>query len=250
MLAAGAMRSVITMVDWGNPFARNLQRLVMADAGPVDRIRNELPTRDNGCTFADTSEGRALAFDGTNNGLAFTEVAPTTGYTIWARVYSTASGTADRNIFSFGSGSVYSVQLRRETANRMTAYHFAAGLDQAAVDNGFSDGAFVDYCMTWDGANIQLYRDGTLVAATPSGTVTTLRTTDTLRIGEDNFGAKQGWLGRMSLFAYWKNRTFAPSEITEFYTNRSQLTLSPELEEWTAYATQGGGVALVGQACL
>lgn len=259
-----ARPQAVTLVDWSNPFSRYLQRLVIDNSGAVDRARDELPTRDGGCTYSNAIDGRVLTFDGTLDGLSFAE--PVWGiisdpqlYTIWARVYSTASGTVDRNICSLGDTGggtgAYSVQLRRETASKVSAYHFAAGADQSAVDNTFVDSAWIDYCLTWDGLNIQLYNNGALVGQTVSGTVTTLRTTNTLNVGENNFNdGKKGWLGNISLFAYWRGRCFTAAEVFAFNNDRWQLTLGADVEEWFEYATAGAVVGpsteLLGQACL
>lgn len=235
---------IVTGIDAGNYFARGLQRAVIAQTGS-DLVHTATPTRDTNWTYVNTKYGKAMAFDGTNGGMSFAEPAPTTGLTFYARVFSTATGTANRNIFALGSSTpsgAYSVQLRRETTTKVQGYAFAAAVDQttASGDNNFSDNTWFDYCFVWNGADILLYRDGVVQAVSSSGTITSLRTTAVLTIGESNFSAKQGWLGYIAFAYYWRNRAFSARDVFEFYNNRYQILRRPQVPIYPAAAAATG----------
>lgn len=233
-------------IDWTSPYSRKLQRAVLGQAGS-DVVHGGIATRDTGWTYANTKYGRALSFDGTNDGLSFAEPVPTTGLTVYARVFSTASGTVDRTIFAMGASTpsgAYSIQMRRETAAKMIAYAFAAGVDQStgSGDNTFTDNTWIDYCLVWNGSDIILYRDGKgLGAASVGGTITSLRATAVFTVGENNFGAKAGWLGHIAFCHYWKNRAFSSAEVMEYYNNPYQIYRCGKPSR--IFATAGGAAA-------
>lgn len=171
--------------------------------------------------------GLSAGFDGSSTGItrAITSYAPTALSFFAIAQTTTTSGT--RNICSIGTGGNYTAQLRQDGAN-WSFYLSTVGDILAGETSGVTANAYSIVCATWDGFTQTLYRDGALRSSTSNANaIPGVRYPDTWKIGEDNFGAKQAWLGDIPLVAFWPFRALASAEVLLLMANPWQLFAPP-----------------------
>lgn len=116
-----------------------------------------------------------VRFDGSDDYLTRTAnmMDGTDSYTIFAVIKSATIAAGSGNIFSSGiSATNWYIQFRRDTANFGNYHLKSLGLHEVATDtSGVVAGAWNVVTADWDGANIHIWRNGTLkdtVAVTTS----------------------------------------------------------------------------------
>lgn len=167
-------------------------RAIHAPATLLDIAGNATLGLESDVSFTANRAGKAYEFNGSTSGLTI-PIAVTGPFTITVLgETSTLSGT--RNFCSLGQGSAYAVQLRQDGTS-WSYYQYDV------VDKLIGESATVAVNTpvllhaVWDGfGTAKLYRSGIERA---SVSVTTVRAIDTLKIGQDNFGAKQALAGKI-----------------------------------------------------
>lgn len=211
-------------INSGNPLARGLSVVVTGDM--TNRVTGKAATPDSGAAYVTGPGGRALSFDGSATGLKFDNFAIGSSYSVFAIVRSnTASGT--HNICSVGSAFAYSFQLRQD-GSTLNFYQWNS-IDQNVNEPGaIVAGATNSIAFSYDGpaSTLKLYRNGAIKATNASMSPIGRSTTDSLRIGEDNFGAKQAWDGSI-LALYFFDRALSAAEIAALTANPWQVLEAP-----------------------
>lgn len=202
--------------NFGSDFASGLVVLLAPSMGVNNLIGKTAGTLDSGVTYASGLGGVGYAGDGSATGFTFAIDQPT-AYTFFA-VVQTNTTTGTRNICSIGTSATYAAQLRMDSTT-WNFYHYAGGDVTAQELSAVTTNALHIVAGTWDGANHRFYRGGVLKATSTSASI---RTTTSLKILEDNFGAKQAWNGNIYLFGYW-NRALSGTEVAALSNAPYQL---------------------------
>jgi glucose/arabinose dehydrogenase len=159
--------------------------------------------------------GGALSFNGTSDIVNVTDSASldfTNGLTLEAWVNPTQIGTAWRSvIFKERPGGMLYSLYAGNGSNRPLGQAFLQGAEQnAAGTSAVSLNTWTHLTSTYDGANLKLYVNGTLVS-TKAVTGTLANTADPLRIGGNSIWGEffQGQIDNVRLY----NRALMASEI-------------------------------------
>ena len=233
-----------TGIDWGNPITKGLQFAVVPFSRLTEVVNNGVLTYDTGATYQDDVTGRGLFFNGTTDGISLPGSA-SSAYTVFGLVNINAAN-ATRNVMSLGTGAAYAVQLRADSGN-WSFYQSTAtgGTDLLAGETGtVVAGKVTAIAGTWDGLSvISLYRDGLQRASTVA---LTIRGSTSARVGQDNFGAKQGWSGSIYIALMWA-RALTAAEHVSLAANPWQI-FSPLIRKiWVPAA---GGAASFAAASI
>jgi hypothetical protein len=160
--------------------------------------------------------GSALSFNGSGNIVTVADAASldlTTGMTLEAWVQPSALGNAWRTVLfkETGGGMVYDLYANgTATVNRPTAEINIAGDKTVAGTAALATGAWTHLAATYDGANLRLYVNGTLVG-TKAQTGAIATSTGALRIGSNTVYSEHyaGLIDEVRIY----NRALSASEI-------------------------------------
>lgn len=115
-----------------------------------------------------------VRFDGASNALETTADSIPSSYTVFAVAKAASISAAAHSIVTFGSTSFSNVILRRDTAT-LNFYQLTAPATYANVAeaSGIASGTWNYFTANWDGANIHLWRNGTLKGTSVATTIQT-----------------------------------------------------------------------------
>lgn len=167
-----------------------------------------------------------------------------TGFTVVARAYlNTRSGDNFKGIVSKGgtaSGGERNYLLALNTTNTVLqcgyetvggANQFASGNRTVPLNQWFMPG------VTWDGANVQCYQNGTVDGSPFAATGTPCMTAADLEIGR-NQNTNQEWDGVISDVMIW-NRALTAQEMSDLYFS-SIIPTSGFVDRWRLDEGAGG----------
>ena len=167
-----------------------------------------------------------------------------TGFTVVARAYlNTRSGDNFKGIVSKGgvaSGGERNYLLALNTTNTVLqcgyetvggANQFASGNRTVPLNQWFMPG------VTWDGANVQCYQNGTVDGSAFAATGTPCMTAADLEIGR-NQNTAQEWGGLISDVMLW-NRALTAQEMSDLYL-KGVIPTSGLVDRWRLDEGAGG----------
>ena len=216
-------------IDWSNPITRGLVVSFSTPSGLLDSVSNKSASIDSGFSYGANRLGQAYRFNGVTDGITFSR-SHSGAYSIFALAHPDGtSGT--RNICSIGDGTSYAAQLRQD-GSQWSFYHHSSTDKLASEASGVTAGSVSAIVATWDGVStIRLYRDG--LQRGINATANSLRTVSRFNIGQDNFGAKQAWLGGINIVVFW-NRALSDAEIRSISAKPWQIFLPLNRQIWVA----------------
>jgi hypothetical protein len=224
---------------------RGLRHLFVG-GNPIDLVSPSYAlVADSGNSYSATQGGLAFNFNGSTDGFktpAYTDLGAVP-FTFLALCVPGSTSAGSHNIASSGNGAQYAWQLRRD-AGTWNYYQFD-GSDKNVTDaSGVTAGKLTSIAISWDWngitGNMRLFRDGVLKGTTTA--VNNKRTDTVLKIGEDNFGAKQAWDGQIILAAYFTNVSLTVPEIVFLQANPWQLIAPSSRKLYVNSVAAAGGV--------
>jgi len=188
----------------------------------ADSIDGNTATNVGTATFTSGKIGNALTLNGSSQALtlnaALLNAYATCSISAWFKLGATG---AYQRIVSKTDDTTYNQMIRVTNGNKLAGHITTSSESTITGGTTLSSGVWYFATLVYDGANINLYLNGSTDATQVAKTGSLKTATETVSIGRDNQGATTEYFsGQLDEVCIW-NRALSSTEVTALYNSGS-----------------------------